>query len=104
MSYTETSDDDIVCLAEFPALTMIWLAFFVSLGSALLFLAFHLLAWVMEWPGPFLWFGSSSRLGDIVLGTVGTAVSIFLFSAPGILVVKGLASIVSVFNVKVRIR
>jgi hypothetical protein len=104
MSYSEIDQADLVSLSGFPAKTMLWLLFLLSCGAALLFLVFYFIAWLLGWPGPFLWFGSTSRMSDIIMATYGVAFSIFLSGALGIPVIKVIASAVRICNVKLKVR
>jgi len=65
----------------------------LALGAAVFILIFHLLAWLAGWPGPFLWFGTESRISDILTAAGAILVSTFLFNLFGAASFYGMASL-----------
>jgi hypothetical protein len=55
----------------------------LALGAGVFILIFHLLAWLAGWPGPFLWFGTESRISDVLTAAGAILVSTFLLNLFG---------------------
>lgn len=64
-------------LADLGFDDLVLVAAAMALGAGAFMLVFHLVAWLSGWPGPFLWFGTESRISDIL--TVSGAVMVFSF-------------------------
>jgi hypothetical protein len=70
MAYRDDDEPPIMLSAlSFPDWIRASLA--LALGGAVFLLGFHLLAWLAGWPGPYLWFGTSNRMQDILSATAG---------------------------------
>jgi hypothetical protein len=55
----------------------------LAIGGALVMLCFHLFAWLFGWPGPFLWFGTTNRLVDVLSAGAGIGAAMFLMNVFG---------------------
>lgn len=75
----------------------------MAAGTGLFFFAFHMLAWAVGMPGPFLSFGSGSRWSDIVRVSLGMPLSMFMVSFLGLAVVKALAML-NCLNFRLKVR
>ncbi len=103
MSYGVALEEDYVLIRDLPGGSIMKITAALAAGTGIFFFGFHMLAWGAGWPGPFLWFGSESRLSDIVITSLSVPLSIFLTSLFGLAVVKSLAHLDWLnFRVKVR--
>ena len=103
MTYGIPVEDDYVTIRDLPSGSIMKLMAAVAAGTALFFFVFHLFAWAVGWPGPFLWFGSQSRWSDIISVSLAVPFSIFMTALFGLAVVKTLATL-DWLNFKLRVR
>lgn len=96
-------EEDYVAVRDFPAGSIVKLTAAMAVGASLGFFVFHLLAWALGLPSPFLWFGSETRWSDIVSVNLAVPVSVFLISLCGLAVLKGMAML-ELFNFRLRVR
>jgi len=103
VTYGVPVEDDYVAIRDIPARSILKLIAAVAVGTGLFLFVFHMFAWALGWPGPFLWFGSQSRWSDILSVSLGVPFSIFMASLFGVAVVKSLAML-DRLNFRLRVR
>ena len=82
MAYRERQSDRIL-LSSLTMEQWIVISGALALGAGIFVFIFHLLAWLAGWPGPFLWFGSDSRISDILTVSAALLVSTFVLNLFG---------------------
>src|SRR3712207_5029734 len=98
-----SDEEDHVAIRDLPGASILRLMAAIAAGSGLFFFAIHMLGWILGWPGPFVWFGSQSRWGDILGASLAVPVTTFTASLFGLGVVKSLA-LLDWCNFRLRVR
>jgi hypothetical protein len=103
VTYGVPVDEDYVAIRDVPAHSILKMMAAMTAGTALFFFVFHMFAWAVGWPGPFLWFASQSRRSDILSISLAVPSAIFMASLIGLAVVKSLAMLDwLIFRLRVR--
>lgn len=92
MVYRDNPQDKLRLAAiSFGDCMLISVALAASVG--IFFVIFHFIAWLVGWPGPFLWFGSTSRLADIISATASVTIAAFFLNLFGVVTFLGWAAL-----------